>query len=70
VAVVHHLAWSWSQSKQRNLAMTMDTKKGSMALRVLDDDEHGGDELRLPWQNPLEEAIQRKNIGVLAASSP
>jgi hypothetical protein len=50
--------------------MTMDTKKGSMALRVLDDDEHGGDELRLPWQNPLEEAIQRKNIGVLAASSP
>jgi hypothetical protein len=37
---------------------------------VLDYDEHGGDELRLPWQNPLEEANEGERRGVLAVSSP
>jgi hypothetical protein len=35
--------------------MTTDRVTGSTALRLLDDDEHGGSVLRRPWRKELEE---------------
>jgi len=50
--------------------MTTDRVTGSTALRLLDDDDRGGEVLRRPWQIQLERRRETKEWLIRTASSP